>query len=65
MRRTKECDCNRVITNYKSVKFEINESNIVLKCIICNGLVGWWDGPTKKIVPLKRKWSQDECLAMR
>jgi hypothetical protein len=28
-------------------------------------LVGWWDGPTKKIVPLKRKWSQDECWAMR
>jgi hypothetical protein len=48
MRRTKECDCNRVITNYKSVKFEINESNIVLKCIICNGLIGWLVGWANK-----------------
>jgi hypothetical protein len=65
MRRNKECDCNRGIANYKSVKFEINDSSLELKCIVCNGLIGWWDGPTKKITPLKRKWSEDECLTMR
>jgi hypothetical protein len=65
MRRNKECGCNRSNTNYESVKFEINESSLGLKCIICNGLIGWWDGPTKKIVPLKRIWSEEESLAMR
>lgn len=64
MRRNKERGCNHSNTNYESVKFEINESNLEL-CIICDGLIGWWDGPIKKIVPLKRKWSEDECLAMR
>jgi DNA repair protein RadA len=28
---------NRGITNYESVKFEINESSLELKCIICDG----------------------------
>jgi hypothetical protein len=65
MRRNKECDCNRGITNYGSVKFEINESSLDLKCIICDRLIGWWDNPTKKIMPLKRKWSEEECLTMR
>ena len=65
MRRNKESVCNRGITNSESVKFEINESSLELKCIICDGLIGWWDGPAKKLVPLKRKWSEDECLAMR
>jgi hypothetical protein len=63
MRRNKECDCNRSNTNYGSVKFEINGSSLELKCIICDGLVGWWDGPT--IMPLKRTWSEEESLAMR
>ena len=65
MRRNKECDCRRGITNYKSVEFVINDSKLELRCIICDGLIGWWNGPTKKIVPLKRQWSEDECLAMR
>ncbi len=65
MRRNKECGCNRSNTSYESVKFEINESSLELKCIIYNGLIGWWDGPTKKIMPLKRTWSEEESLAMR
>ena len=29
--------------------------------------MGWWDEPprTKKIMPFKRVWSEEECLAMR
>ena len=65
MRQNKECDCSSSTTGFDSVRFEMNDPNIELKCIICGGLIGWWDGPTKKIVPLKRKWSEDECLAMR
>lgn len=65
MRRSKECDCNRGITNFDSVKFEINDTSLELKCTICDGLIGWWDRPAKKIVPLKRKWSEEERLAMR
>ena len=32
----------------------------------CHGLVGWWDESprTKKIMPFKRAWSEEECLAM-
>jgi hypothetical protein len=43
MQRNKECGCNRSNTNYESVKFEINESSLELKCIICDidWLVGW------------------------
>ena len=29
--------------------------------------MGWWDEPsrTKKIMPFKRAWSEEECFAMR
>jgi hypothetical protein len=29
--------------------------------------MGWWDEPScaKKIMPFKRAWSEEECLAMR
>jgi hypothetical protein len=65
MRRTIECNCNRGVTNFRSVKFGINGSIIELECNTCNGLVGWWHSPTKKIMPLKRKWSREERMAMR
>jgi hypothetical protein len=65
MRRTIECNCNRRVTNFRSVRFEIRSSIIELECNICNGLVGWWHSLTKKIMPLKRKWSEEERLAMR
>ena len=65
MRRTIECDCNRGVTNFRSVKFGSNGSIIELECNTCNGLVGWWHSPTKKIMPLKRKWSREERMAMR
>jgi hypothetical protein len=65
MRRTIECKCNRRVTNFRSARFEINGSIIELECNICNGLVGWWHSPTRKIMPLKRKWSREERLEMR
>lgn len=64
-RRSIECNCNRGATYFRSVKFEINDSIIELECNICNGLVGWWHNPTKKIMPLKQKWSREERIAMR
>jgi hypothetical protein len=29
--------------------------------------MGWWDEPshTTKIMPIKRDWSKEECMAMR
>jgi hypothetical protein len=39
----------------------MNDSRIDLKCIECNGLMGWWHRRSKMITPLKRKWSQSEC----
>ena len=65
MRRNKECDCNRSSSNYKSVEFEINNSILEMKCTICDGLIGWWDSPRKKVKPIKRKWFEEECLTMR
>ena len=62
---TIECECNCIITNFKFVKFEMNGSMIELECNICHGLIGWWYRPTKKIMPLKKRWSKKECLAMR
>ena len=65
MRRPIECNCNRWITNFRCVKFGINDSMIELECNICNGLIGWWQSRAKKIIPLKRAWSRKERLAMR
>ena len=64
-RKTKVCECNQGNGNSKSAKFEINGSMIELKCNKCNGLIGWWNRPEKKITPYKRAWSDVERLAMR
>jgi len=47
--------------------FKISDSRIELRCSRCHGLMGWWDEQprTKKIMPWKRAWSEEECLAMR
>ena len=47
--------------------FKISDSRTELRCSRCHGLMGWWDEPsrTKKIMPFKRAWSEEECLAMR
>jgi hypothetical protein len=63
-RRGIECNCNRSVTNFRSVKIEINDSIIELECNICSGLVGWWHCPTRKIMPLKQKWSREESTAI-
>ena len=37
-----------------------------LSFAVVNGIVGWWNEQgTKKIMPIKRVWSEEECLAMR
>ena len=45
----------------------ISDSRIGLRCGRCKGLMGWWDAPprTRKILPFKRAWSEEECLVMR
>jgi hypothetical protein len=65
MRRTIQCNCNSRVSNFRSARSEINGSIIELECNICNGLVGWWYNPTKKIMPLKQKWSREQRLEMR
>jgi hypothetical protein len=59
------CICNRGMTSSKAIEFKINGSRIELRCKTCTGLVGWWHGRTKKIMPFKRIWSDEECQAMR
>jgi hypothetical protein len=65
---TKNCNCNRWMNDSKTIEFfKISDSRTELRCSRCHGLMGWWDEPphTKKITPLKREWSIEECLSMR
>lgn len=65
---TEDCICSRWITESKTLEFyKISSSRTELRCSRCKGLIGWWDEPprTKKIMPFKRAWSEEECLAMR
>ena len=48
MRRSIECNCDRGITNFRYVKFGINDSMIEPECNICNGLIGWWQSRAEK-----------------
>jgi hypothetical protein len=61
----KDCVCN-IWTN-KKIEFKISDYRIELRCSRCHGLVSWWEehSRTKKIMPSKREWSYEECLAMR
>jgi hypothetical protein len=54
---------NSKLTKY----FKINGSRIELRCGKCNGLLTWWmdSTNTKKIVPAKRVWSEEERRSMR
>jgi hypothetical protein len=67
MHWTEDCICNRNMINSKLIEFDLSNSRVELRCRSCNGLVGWWDVPSgvKKIMPFKRMWSEEECLAMR
>jgi hypothetical protein len=66
MGHAKECNCDHGITNFRSVKFEISGSRILLKCTECNGIVDWWEqSSTKKLMPFKQEWSPEERLVMR
>ena len=64
----KNCTCSRRITTHRTIEFfKTSASRTEFRCNMCNGLVGWWDEPTqiKKIMPVKRTWTEDECMAMR
>jgi len=53
---------------YEKIEFQITDYRIELRCGICKSLIRWWDDEppkTKKIMPFKRPWSYEECLAMR
>jgi hypothetical protein len=68
MHWTDNCICSRWMTNSKTIDFfKISDSRTELRCSRCRGLMGWWDEPSraKKIMPLKRTWNEEECLAMR
>ncbi len=65
MKRVKECTCGRMKTDFHSLEFVIIGSQIELRCTNCSGLIGWWHDLTKKEVPFRRTWSDEERLAMR
>jgi hypothetical protein len=60
-----ECNCNRGIINFRSIRFTINSSRIELRCRKCNQMVGWWYIYTEKIMPLRQTWSEEERKAIR
>jgi hypothetical protein len=65
---TENCICHTWTSNSKIIEFvKISNSRTELRCGRCHGLVGWWDEPVsnKKIMPLKREWTEEECLTMR
>jgi hypothetical protein len=67
MRQIKECNCSPGITSIRSVKINIIDSRIELECTKCSGIVDWWEEPAhnRKIMPFKRKWSEEERWNMR
>ena len=72
MHWTDDCICNRWTKDSKTIEFfKISASRTELRCSRCHGLMGWWDDELaqarkmKKIMPFKRTWSEEECLAMR
>ena len=64
-RNNKKERCNHGVIDFRSVEFMINNSRIELRCRKCNNMVGWWHIFAEKIMPLKRPWSEEECLAMK
>ena len=60
-----ECNRNHGIINYRSIRFKISGSSIELRCRKCNRMVGRWHIFTKKIMPLRQTWSEEERKAMR
>lgn len=46
--------------------FRISTSRTMLRCSICNGIIGYWDeSPDTKLIRFKREWTEEECLDMR
>lgn len=62
---SKECTCDREMSDTNAREFVIIGSRIDLQCKKCNGMIGWWHDLTKKIVPPRRALSHEERLAMR
>jgi hypothetical protein len=60
MQWCKDCDCNRKIIDFDSIEFKIDGSRIDLRCVICNGLIGWWHTQNQKIRPQIRTGSEEE-----
>ena len=61
----KKCTCDREMSDTNVIEFIIIGSRIELRCNRCNDMIGWWHDLTKKIMPCRRAWSHEECLAMR
>ena len=65
MEWSKDCVCNRKVTDFDSIEFKINGPRIDLQCIICNGLISWWYTHSQKIRPMLRTWSEQEREEMQ
>jgi hypothetical protein len=72
MSRSEDCVCKlgakwRKSSSKQTKYFKINGSRIELRCGKCNGLLTWWmdSTNTKKIVPAKRGWSEEERRSMQ
>jgi hypothetical protein len=57
--------CNSAMIQSNALEFQINDSRIELRCKRCNGQISWWRVSTKEFVPLRRTWSEEECVSMR
>lgn len=66
LQRNEKCTCDSWEAS-RMVEYKISASRTEVRCGRCNGIVGWLDepSPVKKIIPVKRAWSEEECLAMR
>jgi hypothetical protein len=65
MALTKECSCDGGMTNSNAIEFVITGLRIELRCRKCNGTIRWWDEDSKKIIPFRHSWSDEECYALR
>jgi hypothetical protein len=59
-------ECNHRITNFRPIMAGDSARAVKeIKCIECDSVIGWWHIATKKIAPIRRSWTKEECLTLR
>jgi hypothetical protein len=57
-------ECNHFIAELETTKL-MYAKEMAIKCIRCGTMIGWWQLSTGKIMPIRRSWTEQECLALR